>query len=126
MNENQEHGHGADIPLKASEQEKGVKEELLEEIDLEVWAKEGKEPKKAKRYRLKIDDKYYVVDQHEMTGAQILELAGKTPPSAFILTMKVRGQGVRTIALDEVVDFSSHKVERFATVPRQVQEGVPG
>jgi len=133
MNDPQEQKHhhhhpdqAADVPLEKLVEEKAELEELLEEIDLEIWAKEGREPRKAKRYRIKVDATYYTVHQHEMTGAGILTVAGKIPPDAFILNMKIRGHGVKTIALDEKVDFSSHRVERFSTIPKQVQEGAAG
>ena len=42
---------------------------ILEElIDLEQWAKAGKTPQRAKRYRIRIDKVYKVVDVHSMTG----------------------------------------------------------
>jgi hypothetical protein len=98
-------------------------EELVEEVDLELHAKAGKKPPKAKRYRIRIDDRYFVVTQHSMTGREILLLAGKTPPENFILTEKSKGGGLHTVELDEVVHFTKHGVERFNTLPRQVQEG---
>jgi hypothetical protein len=98
-------------------------EELVEEVDLELHAKMGQKPPKAKKYRIRIDDRYFVVSQHSMTGREILTLAGKVPPDAFILTEKSKGGALRTIELDEVVNFTKHGVERFNTLPRQVQEG---
>jgi len=96
---------------------------LVEEVDIEVLAREGKRPPKAKRYRIRVDDKYYVVHQHTITGREILVLAGKIPPEKFILTEKVRGGGVRTITLDEMVELARHGLERFNTLPREAQEG---
>ena len=58
-----------------------------------------------------------------MHGAEILKLAGKTPPENFILTEKLRGGVIKTIGLEDVVDFTTHGIERFNTLPRQVQEG---
>lgn len=98
-------------------------DETVEEVDLEQLAKAGKKPPKAKRYRIRVDDKHYVVEKPTITGREVLALAGKTPPEAFILTLKVRGGGVRTIGLDDVVDLTEQGVERFNTLPRQVQEG---
>jgi hypothetical protein len=95
----------------------------VEEVDLEQLAKAGGKPPKAKRYRIRIDDQYYVVPQPSMTGAELLKLAGKVPPENFILTLKLRGGVIRTIALTEVVDFTTPGIERFNTLPRQVQEG---
>lgn len=96
---------------------------LIEEADLEQLAKAGGKPPKAKRYRIRIDDQYHVVNQPSMTGAEILKLAGKTPPENFILTEKLRGGIIKTIGLADVVDFMTPGIERFNTLPRQVQEG---
>lgn len=96
---------------------------LIEEVDLEQVAKAGGKPPKAKRYRIRIDDQYYVVNQASMTGAELLKLAGKTPPENYILTQKLRGGVIKTISLSDVVDFTTPGIERFNTLPRQVQEG---
>ena len=96
---------------------------IIEEVDLEQLAKAGGKPPKAKRYRIRIDDQYYVVHQPSMAGAELLKLASKLPPENFILTLKLRGGVIKTIGLAEVVDFSTHGIERFNTLPRQVQEG---
>jgi hypothetical protein len=96
---------------------------LVDEVDLEQLAKAGSKPPKAKRYRIRIDDQFYVVNQPSMTGAELLKLAGKTPPENFILTQKLRGGVIKTISLSEVVDFTTPGIERFNTLPRQVQEG---
>lgn len=97
--------------------------EVLEElIDLEEWAKAGKEPKKAKKYRLRIDKEKYVVEMHSMTGRQILALAGKTP-EAYILSEKLHGGVIEPVGPDQVVIFHVHKVERFQTVARDCKEG---
>jgi Multiubiquitin len=114
------------LPDKTNQKIKIMSEkiaELLEEVDLEQHAKAGKKPSKAKRYRIRVDDRYFVVTQHSMTGREILVLAGKTPPESYILTEKQKGGGLHTVELDEVVDFTKPGIERFNTLPRQVQEG---
>ncbi len=100
-----------------------IDESAVEEADLEQLAKAGHKPPKAKRYRIRVDDHYFVVSQPTMTGREILVLAGKNPPEQFILTQKIRGGTLHTVALDELVDFRKPGVERFNTLPRQVQEG---
>jgi hypothetical protein len=102
---------------------KNESEPLVDEVDLEEYAKAGKPPSKAQRYRIRIDDKRYVVTQSSMTGREILVLAGKTPPESFILTQKQHGGALHTVGLDDVVDFTKPGIERFNTLPRQVQEG---
>lgn len=109
----------SDQPDPKTDHEVGI----IEEVDLEQLAKAGGKPPKAKRYRIRIDDQYYVVHQPSMTGAELLKLAGKVPPENFILTQKIRGGVIKTIGLTEVVDFTTPGIERFNTLPRQVQEG---
>ena len=103
--------------------ENDKQEHLVDEVDLETYAKSGQKPPKAHRYRVRIDENYYVVHKANVTGRELLELAAKLPPTAFILTQKIRGGAVRTIDLDDVVDLSAPGVERFNTLPREVQEG---
>jgi hypothetical protein len=97
--------------------------EILEEIiDLEEWAKADREPKRAKRYRIRIDKQYFVVEVHSMTGREILALVGKTPET-YLLSQKFRGGRVEPIEADQVVEFHRHKIERFQTLARDPTEG---
>lgn len=95
----------------------------IEEADLEQLAKAGRPVPKARRYRIRVDDSHYTTDKPKMTGREILFLAGKNPPESFILTQKLRGGRLVTIGLDDVVDFTTPGIERFTTLPREVQEG---
>lgn len=106
-----------------STNEQHTPEVEVEEADLEQLAKAGKPVPRARRYRIRVDDRHYTVDVAEMTGREILTLAGKVPPEAFILTQKVRGGKLATIGLDERVNFRTPGIERFTTLPREVQEG---
>lgn len=92
-------------------------------IDIEEYAKAGKKPPKAKNYRIRIDKDRYVVQVGEMTGRQILELAGKNPPERFRLDQKLHGGQTKKIELTEVVDFTAQGVERFMTLPLDQTEG---
>lgn len=97
--------------------------EVLEEIiDLEEQAKAGHEPKKAKKYRLRIDKDKYTVEVHEMTGRQILGLVKKTPEQ-YLLSQKLHGGAVEPVGADQVVVFHHHKIERFQTLARDPTEG---
>jgi plasmid stabilization system protein ParE len=114
------------IEIEALRAETAVLEaevEVLEEIiDLEEWAKAKREPKKAKKYRLRIDKEYRVVEVHEMTGRQILALVGKTPEK-YLLSQKLHGGQVEPVGADQVVIFYLHKVERFQTIALDPTEG---
>ena len=97
--------------------------EVLEElIDLEEQAKAGKDPKKAKKYRLRIDKEKKVVEVHEMNGTQILALVDKTPDK-YLLSMKVRGAGFQPVAPTQIVVFHRDRVERFQTLALDPSEG---
>jgi hypothetical protein len=96
---------------------------ILEElIDLEQWAKAGRKPQRAKRYRIRIDKEYKVVEVHSMTGREILALVGKTPEK-YLLSQKFHGGGVEPIKSDQVVEFYRHAIERFQTLALDPTEG---
>jgi plasmid stabilization system protein ParE len=98
--------------------------EILEEevIDLEEWAKANRKPRRAKRYRIRIDKEYKEVTVHSMTGREILELVGKTPEK-YMLSEKLRGGRIEPIKPDQVVEFHRHEVERFQTLALDPTEG---
>lgn len=97
-------------------------EELEELIDLEEHIKAGHKPKKAKKYRLRIDKEKVVVEVHQMTGKQILALVNKTPEK-YMLSMKVHGAGFKPVAPDQEVVFHVDHVERFQTLALDPSEG---
>jgi hypothetical protein len=99
-------------------------EDLLhDEIDIEEYAKRGERPPRARRYRIRIDRERFVVTVPQMTGRELLILAGKTPPERFTITQKLRGGAVRPLGLDEPASFTEPGVERFMTLPLDQTEG---
>lgn len=92
-------------------------------IDLEEYARSGRRPPKAKKYRIRIDKVRYEVSVPSMTGRQLLELAGKTPAERFMLSQKLHGGQVKPVGLDEVADFTAPGVERFMTLAKDQTEG---
>jgi len=97
------------------------KKEIL--VDLEEYAKAGKIPPHADRYRIKIDKEKYEVEAPALTGRQLLELAGKTPPENFMIHQKLKGGATKKIELDMLADFTEPGVERFMTIPLDQTEG---
>ena len=91
-------------------------------IDIEVYGRERKTVPLARAYRIRIDKPYYVVDVPEMTGLQLLELAGKKPPTDYVLRQILQGQSVK-VELDAVVDFRAPGVEKFKTMLKTAQDG---
>lgn len=92
-------------------------------VDLEEHFAAQRPVPRGKKYRIRIDKPYYTVAVHEMTGRQILELAGKTPEK-YLLRQKLR-HGVEPVGPDQMVDFTAPGIERFMTIPNEVQEGEP-
>lgn len=97
--------------------------EIDEIIDIEECAKAGRKPPKAKHYRIRIDKQKFVVKVSVMTGRELLNLAGKTPATNFMISQKLRGGEARKIGYDEKVDFTTPGVERFMTLPLDQTDG---
>lgn len=92
-------------------------------VDIEEFFVSGRQVPAGRKYRIRIDKQRYVVDVSHMTGRQILTLAGKTPEKS-LLRQKVHGSVV-AVGPDDDVSFLAPGVERFMTIPNEVQEGEP-
>ena len=100
-------------------------EDMEQVIDIETFAKEGKEiPTGPKiRYQIRIDGERYLIEKRHPTGRELLIKAGKTPPEGYRLDQKLRGGATKEIKLDQEVDLAAPGVERFITIPRDPTEG---
>lgn len=92
-------------------------------IDIEEYAKTNRKPPRAKSYRIRIDKQHYVVNVSAMTGRELLNLAGKAPPTNYMISQKFRGGETKKIGLDEKADFTTPGVERFMTLPLDQTDG---
>lgn len=92
-------------------------------IDIEEFSKENKRIPKGCKYKIKVDKTKYVVDNSTITGKEILELAGKTPYTKWMLNQRVRGGGVVRVAFDEEVDLTTPGIEKFQTLPMDQTDG---
>ena len=92
-------------------------------VDLEAYFAAQRPVPHGKRYRIRIDKHFHVVHVAELTGRQILALAAKTPDK-FLLRQKTRG-GVEPVRPEQIVSLVAPGVERFMTIPNEVQEGEP-
>lgn len=99
-----------------------VSDEPEELIDLEEWAKAGKDPRPAKVYRIRIDREKKDVTVPSMTGRQILGLVNKTPET-HMLSQKMRGGAPLPIGADTIVRFDTPGIERFQTLALDPTEG---
>lgn len=100
-------------------------EELVldEIVDLEEYAKQGKQPPLSKGYRIRINGKAYVVNEPVITGRQVLTLAGLLPPENYTLRLKMMGEKPEKVALDEKINLRRQGVEKFKALPRDQTEG---
>ena len=94
-----------------------------EVIDIEEFAKAKRKVPKAKKYRIRIDKQKFVVNVSAMTGRELLNLAGKTPATNFMISQKTHGGEARKIGYDEKADFTAPGVERFMTLPLDQTDG---
>lgn len=97
--------------------------EDVEVIDVESYAKSGRNPPAGQQYRIRVDKIEIVVTTSTITGREILTRAGKIPPERFRLDQKLVGGRTEKIELDQVVDLTTPGVERFMTLPLDQTEG---
>lgn len=94
------------------------------EIDLEAYAREGKDvPKEGVVYRFKVGKKLCTWDKPAITGRQILELADLTPYTEYQLNEKFLHGLVQPVGYDQVVDLSAKALERFTYMKLDQTEG---
>lgn len=93
------------------------------EIDVELYAKEGKNVPKGQIYKIKVDRETFPVDQQSMSGKEILELANKLPVKNYQLNQRCHGGKVIKIDYSQVVDFTEPGIEKFMTIPLDQTEG---
>jgi Multiubiquitin len=101
----------------------GVEEVLEEVVDLEKYAREGKQPPLSRGYRIRINGDQFVVSNPHPTGREILTLAGLLPAEDYTLRIKYAGEKPRKVELDEKVDLRKPGVEKFKALPRDQTEG---
>ncbi len=106
----------------SNEKEHHEKDEM-EVIDIEEYAKEGKEVPHGHSYRIRIDKVQYVVNASEMTGREMLTLAGKTPVEQYRIYQKLKGGQSVEISYDQKADFTKPGIERFITLALEQTEG---
>jgi len=78
---------------------------------------------KPRTFKIEIDKKHYETQNPKPTGAELLTLAGKTPPEQFALYLRVKGNQPERIGLADHVDLTEPGVERFVTLPLDQTEG---
>lgn len=101
-----------------------TEEEIRDEIaDLEEYARRGERPPRCRGYRIKIDGEHFIVHDPSITGREVLELAGLTPPANYTLRVTLAGQKPEKVGLDDKVDLTRRGIEKFKSLPRDQTEG---
>jgi hypothetical protein len=109
--------------LKAPDDVPGNEPILDMIVDLEEYARAGKQPPLAKGYRVTINGKPYVIMNPKPTGLEILTLANLLPASEYTLRVKAVGEPPQKVGLNEHVDLRKNGVEKFKALPRDQTEG---
>jgi hypothetical protein len=91
--------------------------------DIELCSREGRQPRCVHKYRIKIDNRYYIVPVSFMTGRQLLELSGTCNPGQTKLRQKFADGRAITIGADQTADFTTPGVEYFFTLPCDQTDG---
>lgn len=92
-------------------------------IDIESYSARNETPPRGAQYRIRVDKGTYVVPGPSITGRQILELSGHTPPEHWRLDQRFRGGATKKVELAESVDLTTAGLERFMTLPLDQTEG---
>ncbi|MDP3442885.1 MAG: multiubiquitin domain-containing protein [Ignavibacteria bacterium] len=79
--------------------------------------------KEAPKLKIKIDGTMYDVSQKMMTGRELLALAGKTPIERYEISKREKGNIIKKVAYEEVVDLSDPGLEKFVTLPLDQTDG---
>ena len=98
--------------------------EIVDQIvDLEEYAKAGKQPPLSKGYRFRVNGEAFVVKQPVITGREVLTVAGLLPAEDYTLRLKMVGGKPEKVGLDEKVDLRRRGIEKFKALPRDQTEG---
>lgn len=101
----------------------GNQQEQIDVIDLEEYAKQGKEPPKTGVvYKFRVGKVFGESNTALVTGSEILEKVGLNP-NQNKLYQKLHGGTREPIEKNEKVDLSKPGIERFETIPLDATEG---
>lgn len=65
-------------------------------------------------FTFRIRSQRFESPQQNITGEQILEIAGLTPPDDYELYLKLQGSKFEPVQLTESIDLSNHGIEQFS------------
>ena len=93
---------------------------VIEIIDLELYTMSDKKPPLGKRYKVKIDNEFFIFENHIVTGKEILEKALKTPVECHTLYQKLKHNDFEKVDLNEKVDLTKPGIEHFVVKAPEV------
>lgn len=95
--------------------------ELVEDlIDIEEHARHERPVPLGRHYRIKVDGAYHVVHSPEISGEEVLQLAGRQGFLVFNVIQHLRGGREEVIEPHARVNLRSPGVERFTTAAKMV------
>ncbi len=89
--------------------------DLVEVLDIEIYAKEKRRPPRARHYKFRIDREHFTVDHRKVTGEELFKLAQKSPEK-WRMHQKLHGGQMKEINVGDTVDLGEPGVERFVTM----------
>jgi hypothetical protein len=95
-------------------------DDFIEVVEIEIYAKENKEPPCGRKYKFRIDRDHFTWDHEHIKGEKLFELAKKSP-TEYRMHEKLHGGHMREITPGEEVHLRKHGVERFVTM--KISEG---
>jgi hypothetical protein len=99
------------------------KENALESVDIEEYAKTNAPPPRAKKYIFRVDKQRLEVDDPIITGSEVLAKVGKSSQTHKLYQHK-RGHQPIPIGPTEQINLREPGVERFTTMPKDTTEGL--
>lgn len=115
---------GGDIAVEVTvRHEHGHEVIEVDIVDIEEHGRENRCPPPARHYRIKVDGRPFVFEKRFVTGREILEKAGKTPPERYEIEKRMHGGHYVAIPLKEIVDLGEKGIEVFETFPLDETEG---
>ena len=96
--------------------------ENTEIIEIEIYAREGKEIPKKKKYKIRVDKEKFTISNETISGLEILNLVNKSTESYYLYQHFHKGE-TKLIKPSDIVDLTAHGVERFSTMKIENNEG---
>jgi hypothetical protein len=89
--------------------------DIVEIIDIEIYAKDNRKPPNARKYKFRIDREHFIVDHRIITGQRLFGLAQKSSDE-YRMHQKLHGGHMKEIKVEDEIDLGEPGIERFATM----------